>query len=412
MNFFGKRTPVASNTTDSAKEIEIFLSRGIENVFPSKDAFAKALQGGKKLSIYLGIDPTGPTLHMGHAIPLMKLSALQRMGHQVYLLIGDFTAMIGDPDKQSVRKQLTRKEVLENCKLYKKQAETFLSFSGGNAAKLVYNSSWLDKMTFADVVKLASNMTVQQMIERDMFDKRLREKKPIYLHEFLYPLMQGYDSVALDVDAEIGGNDQTFNMLAGRDLQRSLKNKDKFVIATKLLADPSGVKMGKTEGNMVTLADGAEDMFGKIMSWPDGMIISGFELCSRVSEEEIVKEKEFLAGGGNPRDAKLRLAQSVVALYRGAKEAEKSKNSFLSAFSDGGMPADAFEATCSPGQLLVDILVEQKIVSSKTDFRRLVSEGAIKDLKSGITATDHLQAIDKDMDLKVGKHRFIKIRTK
>ncbi len=394
-------------------DIDQFLSRGIDNVFPSKESLISALRSGKKLSIYLGIDPTGPTLHMGHTIPLMKLSQLQKMGHRVILLMGDFTAMIGDPsDKLAMRKQLSRKEVLSNLKLYKKQASTFLSFSGKNKAEVKYNSKWLSKMNFEDVLNLASKMTVDQMLKRDMFRKRAEDGRPTFIHEFLYPLMQGYDSVAMDVDAEIGGNDQTFNMLAGRDLMKVMKNKEKFVIATKLLADPSGIKMGKTEGNIITLADSAQDMFGKVMSWPDGMIISGFELCTNVADEDITGEKEFLANGGNPRDAKLRLAEAIVTLYHDSKTAISARESFLSAFSGGAMPSDALGVNVSRGSLLSDILLEQKIVSSKTDFKRLMKEGAIKIIKSGTTQSLYNEIIEENMDLKIGKHRFIKIRVR
>ncbi|MEK7607700.1 MAG: tyrosine--tRNA ligase [Patescibacteria group bacterium] len=395
------------------KEIKQFLSRGIENIFPSKESFAQMLESDKKLLIYLGLDPTGPTLHMGHAIPLMKLAELQKMGHRVILLMGDFTAMIGDPsDKLAVRKQLSHKEVLSNLKLYKKQASIFLSFSGRNKAEIKYNSKWLSKMNFADVLNLASKMTVDQMLKRDMFRKRAEEGKPTFIHEFLYPLMQGYDSVAMDVDAEIGGNDQTFNMLTGRDLMKTMKNKDKFVIATKLLTDSSGVKMGKTESNMITFTDSAQDMFGKVMSWPDDIIIRGFELCTDVADEIIAKEKEFLAGSGNPRDAKLRLAEAIVSIYHGLQVAKSSHDSFLSAYSLGAMPADVPEIKVSLGMFLADVLLEQKIVSSKTDFKRLISEGAIRNLKNGETLKISAQKADVDMDLKIGKHRFIKIRIK
>ncbi|HVT75142.1 MAG TPA: tyrosine--tRNA ligase [Candidatus Paceibacterota bacterium] len=411
MKFMASRKAVITDT----KQIEAFLSRGLENVFPSKESFAKALASGRRLSIYLGVDPTGPTLHMGHAIPLRKLAELQRMGHKIILLIGDFTAMIGDPtDKGAARKQLTRKEVLDNCKLYKKQASKFLSFSGSNAAELKFNGAWLAKMTLEDVIGLASRVTVQQMLERDMFEKRMEEKKPIYLHEFLYPLMQGYDSVAMDVDAEIGGNDQTFNMLVGRDLMRSLKNKEKFVLATKLLVDPMGKKMGKSEGNMITMMDSAGDMFGKVMSWPDTMIVPGLELCTDVSVEAIVSERAFIEGGGNPRDAKLRLAHAVAALYHGAAAADKAQESFKAAFAGGStavMPSDAPEISVAAGSAVADALVSAKIVSSKSDFRRLSTEGAVKDIKTGAAVTFD-QKIDADMDLKIGKHRFIKIRVK
>ncbi len=409
MRLFGKKNIVDTNTT----QIDEFLIRGVENVFPSREAFKKALSSGKRLSIYLGIDPTGPTLHMGHAIPLMKLSALQKMGHKVILLMGDFTAMIGDPtDKAATRKVLTRDEVLENLKLYKKQASKFLSFSGSNAAEFKFNSKWLGAMSFGDVISLASQMTVQQMLERDMFEKRLEEKKPISIHEFLYPLMQGYDSVAMDVDAEVGGNDQTFNMLTGRDLMRSMKNKEKFVLSTKLLVDPSGKKMGKSEGNMITMLDSAENMFGKVMSWPDGLIISGFELCTRNSKEEIEKEKTALDSGANPRDSKMRLAAAVVEVYHGKDAAQKSKDSFIAAFSQGTMKSDAPVVEAVKGTLLVDVLIAQKIVASKTEWRRLVSEKAVKDMGTGNVIETFDLKLESDIDLKVGKHRFIKIKVK
>ncbi|HEY9481051.1 MAG TPA: tyrosine--tRNA ligase [Candidatus Paceibacterota bacterium] len=398
------------NDTNSAEQ---FLARGIEAVYPSKEAFVEALKKGKKIKVYLGIDPTGPTLHMGHAIPLMKLSQLQKMGHEVTLLIGDFTAMIGDPtDKSAARKQLTRREVLKNCRLYKKQASTFLSFWGRNRAKVVYNSTWLGRMKFADVVNLASNMTVQQMIERDMFEKRISEKKPIFLHEFLYPLMQGYDSVALDTDGEIGGNDQTFNMLAGRTLLKSLRGKDKFVFATKLLVDPTGKKMGKTEGNIVALSDSPTEMFGKVMSWPDGMIVPGFELCTRVSSEEIATEKSKLDGGANPRDSKVKLAHAVVALYHGDKAADAARDAFFKAFSQGGMPDDAPVATVAKGNALSEALMSTGLIASKTEWRRLVSEKAVTDLATGAKIESFDAKAEMDMDIKVGKHRFLKIKVK
>ncbi|MDD5318387.1 MAG: tyrosine--tRNA ligase, partial [Candidatus Pacebacteria bacterium] len=198
--------------------IQELLTRGVEHIFPNPAFLEEKLKKGEKITIYLGIDPTGPTLHLGHVIILKKLRDFQRLGHKVILLIGDFTAQIGDPtDKMATRKKLSAKEVLNNCKVYKTQASRFLDFSGRNKAELRFNSSWLKKMNFADVLELASHMTVEQMLKRDMFEKRNSEGKPIFIHEFLYPLLQGYDSVALGVDAEIGGNDQTFNMLVGRD---------------------------------------------------------------------------------------------------------------------------------------------------------------------------------------------------
>jgi tyrosyl-tRNA synthetase len=308
--------------TDPQK-IKELLERGVENIYPKKEFLESRLKSGEQLTLYTGYDPTAPTLHIGHGITMLKLRQFQDLGHKIIMLIGDFTGMIGDPtDKTSARQKLTRKQVLENCKNYKKQAAAVLNFSGKNPVQVKFNSKWLAKMSFADVVELSSHFTVQRMMERDMFENRIKEEKPIYLHEFLYPLMQGYDSVAMDVDGEIGGNDQTFNMLAGRTLMKDLKNKEKFVLTTKLLVDSSGKKMGKTEGNMVAFSDKPEDMFGKVMSWTDGMIANGFELCSTMPMDAVEK---FKAETQNPRDQKLKLAYEIVKTFLGEKYA-KMKN--------------------------------------------------------------------------------------
>lgn len=394
--------------TDPNK-IEEFLTRGVENLYPNKEFVKKQLLSGKKLRMYLGIDPTGPTLHMGHAVQLIKLREFQKLGHEVVMLIGDFTAMIGDPtDKSSSRKQLTRKQVLNNCKLYKKQASIFLNFGFGGA-KVKYNSKWLGKMNFAEVLDLASKMTVQQMLERDMFKKRMEENKPIHIHEFMYPLMQGYDSVAMDVDGEIGGNDQTFNMLAGRNLMKEINGKEKFVITTKLLQDPNGKKMGKTEGNMVSMLDDENEMFGKIMSWTDGMMLPAFEISTDVSTEEIEKIKEQLQNGVNPRDIKVRLAKEIVKVYYGQEKADKAEKNFFGTFKKGGIPENVEEFKTEIGKLLSEVLVSAKTVDSKGEFRRLITEGAISDAVSGEKITDVNAKVEKSIVLKVGKKRFLKI---
>jgi tyrosyl-tRNA synthetase len=402
---FPKKTQI---NTDETK-INTFLNRGVENVYPNKEEVKKKLQSGKRIKIYLGIDPTGPTLHIGHAIPLKKLKLLQDLGHEIILLIGDFTAMIGDPsDKSATRKQLTRDEVLENCKHYKKQAEKIISFSGNNPAKFVFNSKWLAKMNFSDVLSLASKVTVDQMLKRDMFEKRMSESKPIFIHEFMYPLMQGYDSVFMNVDGEIGGNDQTFNMLMGRELSRELIKKDKFVITTKLLADSSGKKMGKTEGNMITLEDAPSNMFGKVMSWTDGMIIAGFELCTDVSLEDIEKNKKDLEDGVNPRDIKIKLAKEVVNTFCGKGFGDKAEQDFINTFSKGGVPENIEEVKVLKDEKMADVLLKAGTVESKGEWRRLVLAGGVSNAETDekITSPDELV---KNVTLKVGKKRFIKI---
>lgn len=401
MMFLRKKPPIV---TDEGK-ITTFLTRGVEQVYPSPDFLRKKLSEGQQLSMYLGIDPTGPTLHIGHAIILKKLREFQQLGHKVILLIGDFTGMIGDPtDKMATRKPLTEKEVLQNARLYKTQASRFVTFSGPNKAELRYNSDWLADMDFEDVLKLLSRVTVDQMLKRDMFQKRIEDGKPIHLHEFLYPVMQGYDSVAMKVDGEIGGNDQTFNMLTGRTLMKDMLNKEKFVMTMKLLADQSGKKMGKTEGNIIAFTDSAQEMFGKVMSWTDGMIAPGFELCTDVSLSEVDM--------ANPRNAKVRLAKEIVSFYHNKEAADKAEENFENTFKKGGVAEDAVEAVVSKETLLVDVLLQEKLVASKTEFRRLIDEGAITIVESDQKVTDPLIKIDKDQNLKIGKRRFIKIKVK
>ncbi len=383
------------------KRIEEFLSRGVEKIYPSKEAFKKVLMSGKKLTIYNGIDPTGSDLHIGHSSVLFKLKELQNLGHQVILLIGDFTGMIGDPtDKTATRKQLTAKEIKENMKNYIKQAGKILDIKNVNVK---YNSKWLSKLKFEDVMNLASEFTVQQMLERDMFEKRIKEGKPIYIHEFFYPIMQGFDSVAMDVDAEIGGNDQTFNMLAGRTMMKN-RGKEKFVLTTKLLVDPTGKKMGKTEGNMITLSDSSNDIFGKVMSWPDTLMPLGFEICTRLIDSDI-----NLILSENPRDQKMKLAYEIVKIYHGEKKAKKAEENFINTFQKKEIPEEMTEVKINAGESLMDVLVKNKILSSNGEFRRLVEEKAITNLDSGEKINDIHFILKSQMKFKIGKRRFVKI---
>src|SRR3989344_6051924 len=333
-------------TSTNEKKVGELLDRGVERIYPTQDFLRSLLTSGKKLTVYLGIDPSGPALHLGHAIPLIRLSQFQRLGHMIILLIGDFTATAGDPDKTEVRKRLTKKEILANCKSYKKQAGKILKFTGPNAAEYRFNSHWLSKLRFGDVVELASKVTVQRMLERDLFEKRIQSGKPLYLHEFLYPLMQGYDSVAMSVDGEVGGDDQTFNMLTGRDLMKQYAGKEKFVLTMKLLEDPTGKKMGKTEGNMVTLLDPPKEMFGKVMSWTDGMIAIGFELLTNLPMSEIEERAKMMkAGTLNPRDAKAELARRVVTFYHTEAKARQAEHEFERQFAKKEMPSNIPEIT-------------------------------------------------------------------
>lgn len=399
--------------TDTQR-INQVVSRGVENIYPSREALSAALASGKRLRLYNGIDPTGPSLHLGHAVVLRKLRQFQDLGHEVILLIGDFTGMIGDPtDKSATRKQLTRAEVLKNAKQYKKQASAILRFSGPNPAKLLFNSKWLGKLKFADVLELTSNFTVNHLLERDMFERRLNDGKEVYLHEFLYPVMQGYDSVVMNVDLEVGGNDQTFNMLAGRTLMKKLKNKEKFVLTMKLLTDSSGKKMGKTEGNMVTLADSPAEIYGKVMSWADGLIAPGFEILTSLPLTDIATIAQDVASGVNPKEHKMHLARTVVAELCGASQAAAAEERFVRVFQDRETPADMPTVTLRAAEItlpLVDLFLRAGLVSSKSEARRLAAEGAlvvndavVRDPAAMVTVTD-------GSVLRRGKRQFAKVQ--
>ena len=390
------------------EKINELLIRGVENIFPNKSFLEKELKSGKQLKLYLGIDPTGPTLHLGHAISLMKLRQFQELGHKIIMLVGSFTAMIGDPtDKLATRKPLTREQVLKNCENYKKQASVLIKFDGENPAEMKFNGDWLDKLTFKEVIGIAGNLTVQQMLGRDMFEQRIKEGKAIGLHEFLYPLMQGYDSVAMDVDGEIGGNDQTFNMLVGRDLMKTMKRKEKFVITNKLLTDTSGKKMGKSEGNMITLDDSVDEKFGKIMAWADDMIVNGFELCTLESMSIAGQAVKRLKEGANPRDLKLELAEAIVKIYHGEKSAKSARENFVSIFSKKQTPDKISEFKLS-GKTIVEALVASKLVSSNSEARRNIEQGGVK--INGQVEKNVIAVVRVGDVIQKGKRFFIKIK--
>lgn len=396
------------------KIIDSILERGVENVYPNKEALKKLLMSGKQITLYGGFDPTSPTLHIGHGIPIRKMAKFQELGHKVIFLFGDFTAQIGDPDKLSVRKPLTHKEVLNNLKSWKKQIANIIDTK---KIEFRFNSKWLSKLNFEDLIFIAKNFTAQQMMDRDMFQERIKQERPIYLHEFFYPLMQAYDSVAMDVDLEIGGNDQTFNMLAGRTLMKAMKNKEKIVLTTKLLADPTGTKMGKTMGNMITLEDSAEDMFGKVMSWSDGMIIPAFEGLTDISEETLLEVKDQLAlNTVNPKEIKMKLAHQVVQVYLGAAAADKGRDYFKRVFEDKQKPEEikVVEIEDQDGKLgVLDLFVRAGLASSNGEVRRLIKEKGIK-IDNEIVEQENsiIELSDKEILLQRGKKQFAKVRKK
>ena len=394
------------------QKIEEILTKGVEKIYPSPQALRKRLLSGKRIRVYCGYDPSTPTLHLGNAITIRKLAQFQALGHEVIMLIGDFTGMIGDPtDKMAARKKLSRGEVLSNSKNYKKLASKILKFSGPNPAKIKYNSRWNDKLPLVDLIELASHFTVQQMIVREMFQKRIKKEKPISLHEFLYPLIQAYDSVAMDIDLEVGGNDQTFNMLCGRDLMKSLKNKEKFVLTTKLLTDPAGKKMGKTEGNMISLDEKPEEMYGKVMSWPDELIIPGLELCTDKSLKKIkALSRELERKQIAPRQLKASLAREIVYIHHDKKGAKQAEKEFNRVFKKKELPEKIPTVSIKEKSInILELLVKTKLASSKSEAKRLVLQGGVKINKKPQKGWQEIIKLKKGMVVQVGKRKFVKI---
>lgn len=402
-----------SQVITDEKLVDDLLSRGVEKIYPSREELKKKLMSGDRIRLYCGYDPSAPSLHVGNAISIDKLGQFQRLGHEVIFLIGSFTGMIGDPtDKGAARIPLTREQVLFNAQNFQEQASAYLSFEGENKAQVKYNNEWSDKVTFRDLIELSSHFTVQQMIVRDMFQKRLAEEKPIFLHEFLYPLAQAYDSVMMDVDLEIGGNDQMFNMMCGRDLLKAMKGKDKFVLTMKLLADNNGKKMGKSEGNAFFLDDSANDMYGKVMSWSDGVLPSAFELCSDVPMLEVKGLLETL--DTNPRDLKMRLAYEITRRNYGEEGAKSAQDNFIKIVQNKEVPEEIEERKIAQNNLgIVDLLILLELAPSKTEARRLIEQGGIKvgmvDNLEIITDPKKEITISSGLIVSRGKRQFIKI---
>lgn len=390
------------------KRINEILDRGVViQILPSKETLLKRLVTGDTLRIYIGADPTSSALHLSHAKNYMFLEELRQLGHEVIVLFGDFTARIGDPSgRTEARKQLTEKEVKENVKDWLKQIKPLLNFGDKkNPPKVLCNGKWLSKLSLKDVISLASNFTVQQMLERDMFQKRLKDQLPIHLHEFLYPLMQGYDSVAMDVDAELCGTDQTFNALAGRTLVKRLKNKDKFIIVVNLMENPkTGELMSKSSGIGIFLSSPPNEMYGAVMAQPDEMTEVFFVNCTRVPLPEV---KVILKKG--PKEAKARVAFEIVKKIYGEAAAKKAEEEFTKVFSKKELPQE-IKTTKVKSRDLASILVEVKLASSKSDAWRLIKQGAVK-IDGKVIKDPKCQILNGSI-IQVGKRHFIKVSYK
>jgi tyrosyl-tRNA synthetase len=376
-------------------KIDELLTRGVETIIPSKKALEDVLRSGKKLRLYQGFDPTSPELHIGHLVGLRKLRQWQDLGHEVIFLLGDFTATVGDPTgKDKTRPMISEEQVARNAQTYKEQASKVLRFDGENPVLIKRNSEWLSKLSFLELAQLASKLTVQQVIERDMFQNRLKSGADVAISEFFYPLMQGYDSVAMDVDLEIGGNDQLFNMMTGRDLMHKIKQKDKFVMTTPLLADSNGKKIGKSEGNAIALTKPASEMFGMIMQLDDSVITKCFEYITTVPLGKVSEVDTRLKSGENPMILKKELAYQIVTELHSKEAADKAREEFEDTFQKGEISEDLIqEVKAGPGKI-TDRLVEVGIVASKSEAKRLEEQGAIKEIKPGL--------------YRVGKKRFVK----
>lgn len=385
------------------------LTRGVAEVLPSAEALAERMEQGP-IRLYLGIDPTGSLLTLGHSVVLRKLQQFAELGHEVILLIGNGTVRIGDPTgKDETRPMLTDEQIQDNFKNWKEQASKILDFE---KITIKHNGDWLDKLDFTDLVKLMAKTTVQQLLERDMFQERITAGRPIHTHELIYPLLQGYDSVAMDVDLEIGGTDQTFNMMMGRTLQKSFNNKEKWVLSTPIINGTDGRKMSKSLNNFIALTENPVDMYGKLMRITDDMIIEYFSVLTDVTIAEIDEMAAKIKAGENPMEFKKHLAFTVTEMYHSTEDAKAAQQHFEQTIQGDEIPTDIPTVTVSenPTQLL-SILQQGLPEESNSQLRRLVEQGAVELLPGGEKPSDAYQEIDWSQveTVRVGKRRYFRI---
>ena len=395
--------------TDENK-IEDILNRGTEDII-EKESLKKRLLSGKQLNIKLGIDPTGPKIHLGRATILMKLRDFQDLGHNITLIIGNFTALIGDAsDKDAMRKVLTEKEIKENLKDYLNQIGKILDIK---KVKVRYNKDWLGKMKPEELIQLAMNFTAQQMIQRRNFKERWDKELPIGLHELMYPLLQGYDSVVIKSDVEIGGFDQLFNLKAGRILQRAFNEEPQDVMTLRMIYGLDGRKMSTSWGNVINILDDPIDMFGKLMTLKDELIIDYFESCTRIPMIQIEEIRKSLKNKEiNPKEIKKQLAKEIVTIFHNPKEAQKAQEEFEQVFEDKKLPTEIEEVKIENGEYnIAELLVELSLAKSKSEAKRLIDQGGVKIITNNNTEvikTDTIKT-EKGMIIQVGKRNFKKI---
>ena len=394
------------------------IRRGTSEIIPEEELVEKiknSIKTGNPLKIKLGCDPTRPDLHLGHSVVLRKMAQFQQLGHQAILIIGDFTGMIGDPSgRNATRPPLTFEEARENAKSYWEQAGKILD---REKTKIVYNSEWLGKMTFEDVIKLASKYTVARMLERDDFTKRYKTGVPISMHEILYPLAQAMDSVAIESDVELGGTDQKFNLLVGRDIQREFGLSPQVILTMPLLVGTDGTeKMSKSYGNYIGIDDPPQEIYGKTLSIPDSLIMNYYELTTDVAGNELSEYREQLKNPEfNPRDLKRALARKLVEMYHSKDAAINAENEFDKIFINKGIPDDIPEFSFDDGTKEIDILeliVKVDLAPSKGEARRLVQQGGVSIDGNKIADIKEVIKLDKEQVLKVGKRKFVKLLSK
>jgi tyrosyl-tRNA synthetase len=394
------------------KLIEKFLTRGVETIIPSPEALKEKLMSGERIRAYSGFDPTGPYLHIGHAMGIRALRILQQLGHEVIFLVGDFTAIAGDPGGSKHRDIMTEEQIQKNMEGWKQQASQLIDFEGDNPAVFKRNSEWLSKLNLKDIIELMSKTTVQQMLERDLFQKKLEELTPIGLQEFIYPLMQGYDSVAMEVDLEIGGNDQIFNMLMGRSLSRAMINKEKFVRGHELMEAPDAITMSKTKGNGINLNDSPEDIYGKAMSYPDELILKGMRLLTDIPLEDIWEIQEKIKADENPMEFKKIMAYEITKMIKGDEEAKNAEKFFEETVQNKNITTEATTKTDVKGTLQV-IEFLKKVDSeneSTSQIRRVIEQGGVE--INGNKITDPFLIVDfkEGIVVKFGKRKFYEVK--
>ncbi|MFA5355196.1 MAG: tyrosine--tRNA ligase [Candidatus Paceibacterota bacterium] len=389
-------------------KIDEVLSQRVEEVLPKKEGLKKLMQE-RKIRVYLGVDPTGKNLHLGHTIPLRKLQEFADLGHEAILVMGTGTVLAGDPSqRESARPKILEKEIKENIKTWKKQVSNILDFS---KVKIRQNGEWLLKLKLKDIIDIASNVSAVRLFQRDMFQKRISSGNTVWLHEVLYPVLQGYDSVFMDVDLEVGGSDQVFNMLVGRELQQKIRKKEKYVLTCPMILGTDGKTMSKTSGNCIWINDSPKDKFGKVMSVPDDLIISYFKNLTNVSLGRISQHKKDLQTGRNPKEVKKELAFEIVKTYNSQREAEEARREFEKIFEEKQAPSEMAEFSFQEKKMnILDLLVKTKMAFSKGEAKRLVVQGGVRIRENTWTDWKGEVELTPGVVINVGKRKFAKIK--